>query len=397
MKIIHVIGFFQPEYGYEEYYTALNQVKLGHEVHVITSDRIVNVPERPLKERIKGVGTFIEDGIIVHRLPTIFDKVNDFIITWGVTKKLKKINPDVVHCHGARQLGQFHAARNKNKIGYKLVVDHHDFIHPGHFLNPMEKTIKKFFSKIEYQTFRKMLGKYIFSKADRIIAVVPECKKHLIDYFNIKKDIIVNNLAVETSLFKFSQSGRSSIREKYDIKNDDFILLIAGLFTRRKRIELYIKLMKKINNAGIKLLMVGSFDKGYEQEIKTLINNAKLDERIILTGKVDKKNIQKYYSASDLGIYLANASVIWLEIMCCGIPIIGSKDSQLNYLLIDEKIRINWEDTSEASKKIKFLKKNKTLLNRLGDKSRKLVKEKFSYVSSTKRIMEVYFELLNEK
>ena len=27
----------------------------------------------------------------------------------------------------------------------------------------------------------------------------------------------------------------------------------------------------------------------------------------------------------------------------------------------------------------------------------KLVKEKFSYTSSTKRIMEVYFELLNEK
>ena len=49
MRIVHVIGYFQPEYGYEEYYTALTQLKFGHEVHVITSDRIVNVPARPLE------------------------------------------------------------------------------------------------------------------------------------------------------------------------------------------------------------------------------------------------------------------------------------------------------------------------------------------------------------
>jgi len=399
MKIVHVIGFFQPEYGYEEYYTALNQVKLGHEVHVITSDRIVNIPTRPLKERIKGVGTFNEDGIIVHRLPTLFDKVNDFVITWGVSKKLKIINPNVVHCHGPRQLGQFQASRYKKKLGYKLIVDHHDFVHPGQFLHPdLEKNFKKWLSVLEYKTFRKWMGHYIFSKADQIIAVVPECKEHLIDFFNIESErIIVNNLAVETSLYKFTESGRLSIRNKYKIKDNEFVLLLAGWFARRKRVELYIELLKKIDDDNFKLFIVGTFDKGYKEEVLKLINMYDLNRQVVFTGKIDRLVLRNYFSACDLAIYLYNASVIWLEIMSCGVPIMGPIDSQLNHLLVGKETSIKMGDINQASKKIKFLQNNEILRKRLGDKSRKLVKEKFSYTSSTKRIMEVYFELLNEK
>ena len=36
MKIVHLIGYFQPEFGYKEYYIARNQLKAGHEVHLIT-------------------------------------------------------------------------------------------------------------------------------------------------------------------------------------------------------------------------------------------------------------------------------------------------------------------------------------------------------------------------
>jgi len=399
MKIVHIIGFFQPEYGYEEYYTALNQVKLGHEVHVITSDRIVNIPTRPLKERIKGVGKFEEDGIIIHRLPTFFDKINDFIITWGVSKKLKFINPDIVHCHGARQLGQFQAARKKSKLGYKLIVDHHDFVHPGHFLHPeLEKSFKNFLSILEYKTFRKWLGHYILFKADQIIAVVPECKEHLIDFFNIKSDrIIVNNLAVETSLYKFTQFGRSSIRKKYNINDNEFVLLLAGWFARRKKVELYIQLVEKIVNENIRLLIVGTFDKGYKKEIIELVKKKNLEDKIIFAGKIDRLLLKNYFSACDLAIYLYNASVVWLEIMSCGVPLMGPVETQLNHLLVSKETSIRMGDINQAYKKIIFLRNNKILRKRLGEQSTKLVQQNFSYKSSTKRIMEVYHEIINEK
>ena len=81
MKIVHLIGYFQPELGYKEYYIARNQAKLGHDVSVITSDKLYpfsNVSEiskkiNISKERKYPAGTTVIDGVTVYRLPSFFD------------------------------------------------------------------------------------------------------------------------------------------------------------------------------------------------------------------------------------------------------------------------------------------------------------------------------------
>ena len=55
MKIAHVVSYIQPEFGYEEYYTAREQAALGHEVHVITSDRIF--PFNDVEKMLSDIGS----------------------------------------------------------------------------------------------------------------------------------------------------------------------------------------------------------------------------------------------------------------------------------------------------------------------------------------------------
>ena len=38
MKIVHLVDYFQPKVGYQEYFLALEHQKLGHDIRVITSD-----------------------------------------------------------------------------------------------------------------------------------------------------------------------------------------------------------------------------------------------------------------------------------------------------------------------------------------------------------------------
>ena len=38
MKILHIINYFQPQLGYQEYFLAKEQVKMGHKVYVVTSN-----------------------------------------------------------------------------------------------------------------------------------------------------------------------------------------------------------------------------------------------------------------------------------------------------------------------------------------------------------------------
>ena len=39
MKIVHIQDYFHPALGYQETFLSREQAKLGHEVHVVTSDR----------------------------------------------------------------------------------------------------------------------------------------------------------------------------------------------------------------------------------------------------------------------------------------------------------------------------------------------------------------------
>ena len=64
-----------------------------------------------------------------------------------------------------------------------------------------------------------------------------------------------------------------------------FYYLLAGLHAEKK-VELYIQLVEKIVNENIRLLIVGTFDKGYKEEILELIRKKNLENKIIFAGKI---------------------------------------------------------------------------------------------------------------
>ena len=59
MRIVHVADYFQPQLGYQEYFTARAQVKDGHEVHVITSYRY-----RPFDDFEHSVGPVLGARVV---------------------------------------------------------------------------------------------------------------------------------------------------------------------------------------------------------------------------------------------------------------------------------------------------------------------------------------------
>ena len=130
MKIVHLMGYFTPELGYQEYYIAKEHKKMGHEVYVIASDMLYPFPniENMLKEagikntsRKRKSGFSVIEGIKVYRLPHFFE-YTDFILAKGLRKTLEKIKPDVVFAHESRQGLPALAALYKDKLNYKLIV-----------------------------------------------------------------------------------------------------------------------------------------------------------------------------------------------------------------------------------------------------------------------------------
>jgi hypothetical protein len=130
-----VATYFQPEFGYDEYYVALNLARMGHDVSVITSDRIYPLKnvEKLLAEigseystRMRGCGISKIDGFTVYRLPSVAELFLDFNLIMNIRDTLKKIKPDLIHIHEPILGGSALAAGHRD-LGFKVVVDQHGY------------------------------------------------------------------------------------------------------------------------------------------------------------------------------------------------------------------------------------------------------------------------------
>ena len=135
MKIVHVMNWYIPDMGYQENFLPAEQQKLGHEVYIITSDRVPfyqgfeNNVGRIIKKRIIGTGESKENDVTIYRLPTTFELKNGGIVVFrGLFTKLSGLKPDIVHAHGPYNFATLVSVFLCKNLGYKLFIDDHSNI-----------------------------------------------------------------------------------------------------------------------------------------------------------------------------------------------------------------------------------------------------------------------------
>ncbi|MFZ7136931.1 MAG: glycosyltransferase family 4 protein [archaeon] len=323
MKIIHVISYFQPKLGYQEFYLAKEHQKLGHEVHIITSDRyapgLYPAAKKLLGPRIKSSGYFIEDGIKTWRLPTLFEMQGNVWIM-GLRKKLLELNPDVIICHGILSTLSIRVALLKKFLpNSKFIFDcHMVFCAKRNWANPL------------YHLFKFTFGRTITKIADSLIATQLESVKFMNDIYGIPPERIkLIPLGCDTKLFYRSQETRRKTRAHYNISNNDVAFVYAGKITPKKGVHILVEsainAMREYSN--IKVLLIGSGEPKYIKMIKKKINRSGFQDNFIFVHMVPHKELYKYYSSGDVGVWPKQCSLTMVEAMACGLPVIIANDS----------------------------------------------------------------------
>lgn len=392
MKIVHLMGYFVPELGYQEYYLAKKHKEMGHDVYVIASDLLY--PFQNIEKMFedagysyrgrKRKGAFsVFDGIKVYWLPHWIE-YNDFVLCFGVMNTLEKIKPDIVFAHESRQGLSCQAAFYKDRFGFKFVVDQHDFYHdiPG--------KIKTILRAIEYFGFRKFLIEYNFKKADKIIAVTKPTREFLIKAHKVDpKKIELVELGVDIDLFHYRGKEAAKLRKKLGIGKDEAVIIFTGTIYRRKNLELLIKVFNEIcRNYKTRLVIVGEGDKGYMEELKGLANELKLGNKIIFNGFAPRKELPAYYSMADIGVWPANNSVSIIEAMACKLPIV-MVDWQMPHLVSHNNgFKFPFNDKKMLKHYIVKLVKDKKLRQEMGKNSCKAATQRYNYQFIAKKFLE---------
>lgn len=249
------------------------------------------------------------DNTEVHRLPIFFEK-GSVRISLEFRKKLEILskNVDILLYHfasGQPELDMF--LHNKIKNKKNICFYHMDIAGRGFFGN----------------LYNEIIVKNYLSKMDKIIVTSPNIieTSPVLKYF--KEKISVVPLFVETQHFYYRENN---YRDKYVSKNEKLVLYI-GRLGRYKGVEYLIKSFKYLP-INYKLLIIGKGPK--ELELKNLVKELNIENRVIFENHVEYKEMPKYYSAADVFVLPSidrgeAFGLVALEAMACGVPVITTE------------------------------------------------------------------------
>lgn len=379
-NILFVVDYYQPRLGYGSYYIPKSLAKLGHSVTILTSNFYYPFPKydetagKILGPRELPESVIIENNVTIVRKKMLFEFFTRAIFS-GQLEYLNKLRPEIVIVDKTAGYQTIIFSLLKPLYKYRIVsIDAHL---PSGFKAEGNQIAKELF----YKCFRVLFSGLINSRVDKFIAVQEKTKDIMRKYYGVSRKIFDIPLGTDLKLFKFDKKSRDSIRKKHGVKKDDFLVIYTGKVIKEKGVDILISsfniLAKKYRELVI--MIVGTANAEYENYCMSRLDK-KYHNRVIWTGFKEAKNLYKFYSAADLGVWPLQESMSMNDAASCGIPFIANNSIGARIRLSNNNAILYKKNNSvDLAKKIEFLLKNKILAKEMGKRGRELMEKRFSW------------------
>ena len=324
MKIVHWDEMFHPSFGYQINLLAKFQAKQGHDVTVITSDRIETHPtfatfgnNSKIEEGDRNYEK--EYGVKIIRLPIFGHYSGRVLYKPGFIKAIKKEKPDVLMVHTNDTLSAMIITMLYPFIKLPMVFDNH---------------------MLEMASKNKFKG--IFQKIFRLF-VTPVIKKYKLKVIRTQNDAYVNkclgipeeqtpfiSFGSDTLIFKADEKVRTSFRKANKIGEDDFVIVYTGKLGSAKGGKLLAQALAKrfVTQRNVVCVIVGkSADDEYGKEVERLFSES--ENRIIRFPTQPYSELPKFYQGADLSVFARQCSLSFYDAQACGLPVV-SCDNNIN-------------------------------------------------------------------
>ncbi|MFI3307227.1 MAG: glycosyltransferase [Mycoplasmatota bacterium] len=251
--------------------------------------------------------------------------------TKKMIKKLKEINPDIIHLHNIHGyylnyeiLFNYLNNEYKGKVFWTLHdcwsftghCPHYSKIKCNKWKNKCYKCpqMKRYPISLLFDTSKNeyQLKKKLFTSVKDMTIITPSVwlKEEVEKSFLKKYKIIAINNGIDLNIFK---PTKSEFRKKYKSKNKIILLGVAFDWGERKGLDVFIELSKRLSSK-YQIVLVGTNKKIDKKLPKNIISIHKTDSQI---------DLAKIYTTADLFINPTredNFPTVNLESLACGTP-----------------------------------------------------------------------------
>lgn len=322
MRIAIISPFYKPSTGgveYIAYHTARELAKRGCEVHVITT----TCDNRWSK--IAEPGTTVEERVVVHRLEPSFIKIGYATIMKGLKETLRKIKPDIVHCHNLHP-HLFQAMKWKDELKYKIVAQLHF---------PVATGIDHLSAKLLYRFVMRELVKNQ-DKVDAFIAHTNMEKRWLVNEgIKESKIHIIRYPCIPDELFKYKPKT-----DMHDKLGTDIVITYISRIHPRKGQHLLIEVAKHLKEElrEFRIYIAGpTSDYGYLRKLEKLVIKLGLEKYVAIDPrtlteqeKLDVIATSDIFSCTPI---LDIHPIVILESLALGTPVVATSVGAITELL----------------------------------------------------------------
>ena len=254
----------------------------------------------------------------------------------------------------------------------------------------LEKFLQKKVLKIEHDSYPKF---------DEVISNTPYMKTWAEKMGG--KNVIVIEQGVDSNVMQKLPKD-NLLMKKLDINPNDKIVMYLGSILSHSGLEVILNsisnILKEIPN--FKLLIVG--DGPNLSSLKQQAKKLGISEKIIFTGFVPYKEVPKFCSLANLCInsFRINDMTVKLspvkifDFMSCGKPVLATPLKGMLHDFPKDSETIIYEDLNNFEEKIISLLQ-KDCLEEIGDRSRKFVKEYFTWEIVAQKMLDEFEKMKN--
>ena len=384
-KIAHIclLGTVTPGGSYNENLLSKYHARMGFDTFVICSRWQQNTTGGHKMHPQTSYTN--ENGVHVRRLSMIGRETpyKKFKLFKNLTHTLEEIKPDILFIHGCQTLHVFTIISYIKKYpDVKVYVDNHaDFSNSAR--NWLSKTV-----------LHKLLWRFCAHSIEpyttKFYGVLPARVDFLKNIYKLpaeKCELLLmgadDDLVAKASL----PEVRCSIRQKYGIEEDDFLIVSGGKFNSTKRQILFLaQAVHNMTNPKVKLLIFGPISKELKPAVDQFCDGKKIQE----IGFIKGEDSYQYFAAADLVCFPGRHSVFWEQVTGQGIPMLVKDWPGTHHVDVGGNVRFLTQDSAEEMQQaIEFLLSHPDAYHAMKKIAQQNGMKYFSYKEIAKQSIEI--------
>jgi len=393
MRICHVTAYFQGNMGYQENYLPAAQKKLGHEVLLLTSDRLAYHPkyQETMKwsenARIVGEGRFVEDGFDIVRLRTTWEwGAHWWVYCPDLWKEIEAFAPDVIHLHCINGMLSYQTMWGNLSRKRTLVVDDHN-----NYFNKVPYTWKKW---VFYQALKWCVLPVMIRSVKRVLPMSHEVRDYLRTELGVPRSMTtLNHLGADPEEFRFDATLRAEVRAKLGIGGDRVVIINSGKITEVKDNHILLEAFAKVvrQDPRAYLIMVGNAPQEYRAQLNAIIEREGIGGNMVWLDFLPHDELTAHYSAADIGCWPGDWSCTVIEAASCSVALVQPDLLYTKYSSANgNSLNFQRGDADDLADKLLTLVRDNARREDMRRRSRELIERELNWDALARQTINIY-------